>query len=159
MAKKFCFAGVMALAVMVGSCSKVFPTGPSDPGGSGNPGGPGVPSPPTATLQLLDLRIGIVNGTEFGAPLVGPVSVGTELHYTIIFGAPAPIPYGELTVTFRTLCGGEVMDSVSLRGGAGAGSNNGAQYNFRPMVPCSYMVQASLTGATPPMKEASFEAR
>ncbi len=141
------FVVVLALTLAVSACHS--PTSPT-------PGGPG-PSPPTPTLQLLDLKIGIADSSEIGAPLTGPVAMGTRVRYTLVFGAPTTM--SGLTVTFKTLCDGVVVNTDSHTTGAGAGSNNGSQSEFVPNFACVYTVQASLTGAIPEMKEISFEAR
>lgn len=140
-------AVVLALIVAVGACKGKSPTGP-DPGG---------PSPPTPTLQLLDLKIGIADSSELGAPLTGPVAMGTRVRYTLVYGSPTAL--SGLTITFKTICNGESVNTDSKTGSAGAGSNNGAQSEFIPRSACVYTVQASMTGATPEMKEVGFEAR
>lgn len=138
---------LLVLVVTSACAGNGGPTGPTPPG----------PSPPTATLQLLDLKIGIADSSGVGAPLTGPISVGTRVRYTLKFGSPTGM--SGLTATFKTICNGGVVYTDSLVGGAGAGSDNGVQSEFTSMAACNYTVQASISGATPAMLEKTFEAK
>lgn len=117
---------------------------------------PTAPSPPTATLQILDLKLGVVNGSELGGPLPSLVSPGTQLQYNLIYGSPTSMG-PELTVTFETIRDGVVVKTDSGLAMATAGSRNRAASKYTPMVTGNYMVRVSLSGATPPTIAASYD--
>lgn len=139
---------VVSIGMLFGACNR---------NGGGSNCGPLCPSPPTETLQLLDLKIGIADSTELGAPVTGPVAVGTKVRYTLIFGSPTGM--SGLTKTFTTFCNGQAVNTDSFIGGAGAGSNNYSKSEYAPVIACNYTVQASITDAIPAVLEKTFEAK